>query len=149
MASSLGAHVSTIADGFWTRLGDALDGAILVKAAGEIRRLPFWVGEIESGAAGLGLSAALVGEAGDGILRAAIEGSVSPETWASGFVRPLREALAAEGGSLVVERAPLALKQACDVWGLVPDVALAVMKRLKVEFDPRGTLNPGRFVGGL
>jgi glycolate dehydrogenase FAD-binding subunit len=149
MASRLGARVSTLADGLWTRLGDALAGAILVKVAGEIRRLPFWAGEIESAAAGLGLRPALVGEAGDGILRAAIEGSVSPETWASGFVRPLREALAAEGGSLVVERAPLALKQACDVWGPVPDVAQEVMKRLKVEFDPRGTLNPGRFVGGL
>ena len=65
------------------------------------------------------------------------------------IVAPLREALAAEGGSLVVERAPLGLKRAADVWGPVPDTALAVMKRLKAEFDPRGTLNPGRFVGGL
>jgi len=31
----------------------------------------------------------------------------------------------------------------------VPETAFAVMKRLKAEFDPRGTLNPGRFVGGL
>jgi len=35
------------------------------------------------------------------------------------------------------------------VWGPVPEPALAVMKRLKAEFDPRGILNRGRFVGGL
>jgi glycolate oxidase FAD binding subunit len=69
--------------------------------------------------------------------------------WGREIVAPLREALAAEGGSLVVERAPLYLKSAADVWGPIPDVALAVMRRLKAEFDPRGVLNPGRFVGGL
>jgi glycolate oxidase FAD binding subunit len=120
-----------------------------VKIASEIRRLPFWAGEIESATARHGLSVALVGEAGNGILRAAVEGNVSPESWAMEIVAPLREALAAEGGNLVVERAPLGLKRAADVWGPVPDTALAVMKRLKAEFDPRGTLNPGRFVGGL
>jgi glycolate oxidase FAD binding subunit len=149
MASRLGAHVSTLGDGFWLRLGDALTGPVRVKIASEIRRLPFWVGEIESAAARLGSSLAVVGEAGNGIVRAAVEGSVSAESWARRFVAPLREALAAEGGSLVVERAPLALKRAAEVWGPVPETALAVMKRLKAEFDPRGTLNPGRFVGGL
>jgi len=48
-----------------------------------------------------------------------------------------------------VERAPVELKHAADVWGPVPEPALAVMKRLKAEFDPRGILNRGRFVGGL
>jgi len=91
----------------------------------------------------------LVGETGNGILRAALEGSVSPDTWARELVAPLREALAAEVGSLVVERAPLDLKRAADVWGPLPETALAVMKRLKAEFDPRRVLNPGRFVGGL
>jgi glycolate oxidase FAD binding subunit len=149
MASRLGGHASPLGDGFWPRLGDALAGSVVIKVASEISRLAFWAGEIEGAAAGLGLSLAVVGEAGNGILRAAVEGSVSPESWGRHFVGPLREALAAEGGSLVVERAPLDLKRAADVWGPVPETALAVMKRLKAEFDPRGTLNPGRFVGGL
>lgn len=149
MASRLGARVSTLDESFWPRVGGALAGPTVVKIASELRRLPFWVGEIESATARHGLSVAVVGEAGNGVFRAAVEGSVSPETWAREIIAALREALAAEDGSLVVERAPLGLKRAADVWGPVPETALTVMKRLKVEFDPRGTLNPGRFVGGL
>ncbi|MBI2942479.1 MAG: FAD-binding oxidoreductase [Chloroflexi bacterium] len=51
-------------------------------------------------------------------------------------------------GSVVVERAPLALKGQLDVWGYDGD-ALAVMRRIKQHFDPNATLNPGRFVDGI
>ena len=149
MASRLGARVSALDEGFWTRMGGALASSTVVKLATEIRRLPFWAGEVERVTSGHGLTVSLVGEAGNGILRAALEGSVAPDTWAREIVAPLREALVGEGGSLVVERAPLDLKFAADVWGPIPTVALAVMRRLKAEFDPRGVLNPGRFVGGL
>ena len=149
MAARFGARVSALDEGFWTRVGGALASPMVVKLASEIRRLPFWAGEVERVMSRHGLTVSLVGEAGNGILRAALEGSVSPETWAREIAAPLREALAVEGGSLVVERAPLGLKRAADVWGPVPETALAVMKRLKAEFDPRGVLNPGRFVGGL
>jgi glycolate oxidase FAD binding subunit len=149
MAARLGARVSALDEGFWTRVGGALASPIVVKLASEIRRLPFWAGEIERVAFPHGLTVSLVGETGNGILRAALGGSVSPDTWAREVAAPLREALAVEGGSLVVERAPLDLKRAADVWGPLPETALAVMKRLKAEFDPRRVLNPGRFVGGL
>jgi glycolate oxidase FAD binding subunit len=52
------------------------------------------------------------------------------------------------GGSLVVAAAPVEVKQRVDVWGDVGS-ALPLMRRLKAQFDARGTLNPGRFVGGL
>ena len=149
MASRLGARVSALEEGFWTRVGGALASSTVVKLASEIRRLPFWADEMERVMSRHGLTVSLVGEAGNGILRAAVEGSVSPDAWGREIVAPLREALAAEGGSLVVERAPLYLKSVADVWGPIPEAALAVMKRLKAEFDPRGVLNPGRFVGGL
>jgi glycolate dehydrogenase FAD-binding subunit len=149
MASRLGARVLALDPGFWTRVRGALASSIVVKLASEIRRLPFWAGEVEGVMSRHGLTLSLVGEAGNGILRAAIEGSVAPDAWAREIVAPLREALAAEGGSLVVERAPLDLKRAADVWGPIPGAALNVMKRLKAEFDPGGVLNPGRFVGGL
>ena len=51
-------------------------------------------------------------------------------------------------GSLVAEVAPVAVKERIDVWGDAGD-SLALMRRLKQQFDPRGTLNPGRFIGGL
>ena len=149
MAARFGARVSALDEGFWTRMGGALASPMVVKLASEIRRLPFWAGEIERVTSRHGLTVSLVGETGNGILRAALGGSVSPDTWAREVTAPLREALAVEGGSLVVERAPLDLKRAADVWGPLPETALAVMKRLKAEFDPRRVLNPGRFVGGL
>jgi glycolate oxidase FAD binding subunit len=50
--------------------------------------------------------------------------------------------------SLVVQRLPLELKTGLDVWG-DPGASLALMRALKEKLDPRGTLNPGRYVGGL
>jgi glycolate oxidase FAD binding subunit len=44
---------------------------------------------------------------------------------------------------------PRAIRAAVDPWGPVTPAALAVMQRLKSEFDPRRILNPGRFVGGI
>ena len=52
------------------------------------------------------------------------------------------------GGSLVVEAAPLPLRESFDAWGPEPS-AFSVMRELKQRFDPEGRLNPGRFVGGL
>jgi glycolate oxidase FAD binding subunit len=59
-----------------------------------------------------------------------------------------RDALAALGGYLVVLDAPEGVRHQVDVWGPPPD-GFGVMKRLKAEFDPKGILNPGRFVGGI
>jgi len=60
----------------------------------------------------------------------------------------LRRAARGAGGSLVVTSAPVELKRRIDVWG-EPGDALPLMRRLKEQFDPRGTLNPGRYAGGL
>lgn len=149
LASSHGGRVLALDEGFWSGLGAVLAGPVVVKVASEIDRLAFWAGELEKVFARGGLAASLVGEAGNGVLRAAGQGGVSPTAWAKEIVEPLRDGLAAEGGSLVVERAPVELKRAADVWGPIPEPALTVMKRLKGEFDPNGILNPGRFVGGL
>ncbi|MEX2159974.1 MAG: FAD-binding oxidoreductase [Dehalococcoidia bacterium] len=52
------------------------------------------------------------------------------------------------GGSLVVTSAPVDVKRRIDVWGDAGS-ALPLMQRLKQEFDPNATLNPGRFLRGV
>ena len=52
------------------------------------------------------------------------------------------------GGSLVVEQAPPALKEHIDIWGS-PRADFELVRCIKEQFDPRGTLSPGRFLGRL
>jgi glycolate oxidase FAD binding subunit len=59
----------------------------------------------------------------------------------------LRPELEMARGSLVVLHRPAAMP-AIDAWGGSGD-AFQVMLSLKQQFDPRGTLNPGRFIGGI
>jgi glycolate oxidase FAD binding subunit len=82
------------------------------------------------------------------VLHLALHGAGSVSQLAA-ILDPLREEIAGEGGSVVVERAPASMKAQLDVWGPIPAASLAIMERLKREFDPDGLLNPGRFVGGL
>lgn len=67
---------------------------------------------------------------------------------ASRGIEAARAALAPLGGNLTVEQAPPELKQRVDVWGPAGEGA-RLMHRVKQEFDPQRTLNPGRFVDGI
>jgi len=53
-----------------------------------------------------------------------------------------------ENASLVIERCPVPLKKEIDVWGQ-PGPSVTLMRAIKAKLDPRGTLNPGRYVGGI
>lgn len=64
------------------------------------------------------------------------------------FIASIRTFLAPTGGTAVVLKAPLLLRQRVDVWGTAGN-ALPLMKRIKEQFDPRGILNRGRFVGRI
>lgn len=59
----------------------------------------------------------------------------------------LRFDLEHSGGSLVVLRRPSEMER-LDTWGQATD-ALALMRAVKNQFDPKNTLNPGRFVAGI
>ena len=63
-------------------------------------------------------------------------------------VAALREEAVRNGGFVIVECAPTALKTPDFVWGS-PRSDFVLMKRLKAKFDPAGICAPGRFVGGL
>ncbi len=59
-----------------------------------------------------------------------------------------RGATEKHGGSMVVESAPVALKQKLDPWGGTREDFL-LMKSIKANIDPVCVLNPGRFLGGI
>ena len=82
---------------------------------------------------------------GTGIVHAWLAGA--PEVVA-GLAAEARRHAVRLGGSLVVERAPLEVKQRVDVWG-DPGPAGRLMVGIKRRYDPTGCLNPGRFVGGI
>jgi glycolate oxidase FAD binding subunit len=63
-------------------------------------------------------------------------------------LRALEQCVARCQGRRVVERAPVAVKQQCQVWG-PPGDDFALMRAIKASFDPQSRLNPGRFLGGL
>jgi glycolate oxidase FAD binding subunit len=61
------------------------------------------------------------------------------------MIADVRGAIGGMRGSVVVEKAPPALKGSTDVWGVEgPDVEL--MRRIKAAYDPGGVLSPGRLV---
>jgi glycolate oxidase FAD binding subunit len=60
----------------------------------------------------------------------------------------LRAHCVSVGGHMVVEKVRSEVKNGFDVWGYEA-AALEIMRSIKQEFDPRGLLNPGRFVGGI
>jgi FAD/FMN-containing dehydrogenase len=64
------------------------------------------------------------------------------------LIEKMRQVARDLGGSLTIERCPLELKAQVDVWGPTRD-DFEMMRKLKAAWDPKGTLAPGRFAGGL
>lgn len=62
-------------------------------------------------------------------------------------MQELRASLEREGGSLIVLHRPAGMGP-LDAWGNAGN-ALPLMRAVKEQFDPKGTLNPGRFAGGI
>jgi glycolate oxidase FAD binding subunit len=62
-------------------------------------------------------------------------------------LRELRARLEGSEGSLVIAQRPAGMME-LDAWGDARD-AVGLMQAVKGQFDSRGTLNPGRFVGGI
>jgi glycolate oxidase FAD binding subunit len=100
----------------------------------------------------LALPIAVHAHAGTGVVYACVPGadtsSGARRDHLATLIKEARAAARQLGGSMVVERCPLELKSAVDVWGEVGS-SFRVMTALKERFDPHGVLNPGRFVGQL
>ncbi len=81
--------------------------------------------------------------AASGLGRLLLDAATPPETLLS-----IRSFCQENGGFLSIIQAPVALKQAIDVWGYNGN-ALYLMRQLKQQFDPSNRLSPHRFVGGI
>ena len=122
---------------------------------GEItEQAPQWWGEPPWPAGGIGLKlgvplsavpelagsgATIRGSAGTGVLYASAADITEVEA-----VRALCVRL---GGHAVVLTAPPGVREILDMWG--PVRGLALMRRIKDQFDPGHRFAPGRFVGGI
>jgi glycolate oxidase FAD binding subunit len=87
----------------------------------------------------------ITGHAGTGVTLVGFSGE--NEDGAAGFVDELREIWVRRGGNVTLQRAPLTLKERVSTWDNGGDY-LGLVRRVKEKFDPRGGMNPGRFLGG-
>jgi len=64
------------------------------------------------------------------------------------MIRTLRAEIAELGGSAFLQSMPAELRESMEPWG-EPPASIALMREIKKQFDPKRTLNPGRFMGGI
>jgi FAD/FMN-containing dehydrogenase len=79
---------------------------------------------------------------GDGRLRVMARAPIYP-AGAVRLLELLRQKAESAGGSLVLESAPLEIKNEFDSWGSFGSTA-DLMKRIKQQLDPQNSLSPGR-----
>ncbi|HEV2093077.1 MAG TPA: FAD-binding oxidoreductase [Rubrobacter sp.] len=94
----------------------------------------------------LGVTPQITGHAGIGVTYVGLSGG--DEEARAGVVEELREIWLRRGGSVILREAPPAFKERVEAWGPI-GTRLDLTRRVKDKFDPRGILNPGRFVGGI
>jgi glycolate oxidase FAD binding subunit len=147
-----GRDVATLPPAVWPRLATLARDAIDAPAAlMTLSVLPTLVADtMEQGAEAArqrGLGSAWAAHAGVGVVTAALLAGREPSAIAA-VLAEWRTIATAGGGHAILAWAPLAVKSQVSVWG---DAGAAgrVMQRIKAQLDPRGVLNPGRFVAGI
>ena len=150
-----GAAPCTLSEEVWARLSGAAASAFATPAA--VMRLcvlPTQVADVmEQGGAvarARGLGSSWSAHAGVGVVTGAL--GLGESARGIGAVADVlgewRGIARACAGYAVLERAPLAVKEAIGVWD---DAGAAgrIMQGIKRELDPRNILNPGRFVSNI
>ena len=143
-ARARGLHAVPVSDG--AALRARLGGFAAEPAAAVLRAatLPTDVGACVYAFASAGAPVRCLAHVASGVVRVTVTRAVDVPA----LVARLRPRLEARGGSLVVERAPAAIKADVDPWG-DPGPALALMRGVKAAFDPDRVLAPGRLVAGI
>jgi glycolate oxidase FAD binding subunit len=125
-AAKIGGEVTDEAPPWW---GTMPDGPITLKLGVPISKVP----EL------LAHGSAVRGSAGTGVLYAGAADITEVEALRAQCVRL--------EGHAVVLAAPPGIREILDMWGPTP--GLALMRRIKDQFDPGHRFAPGRFVGGI
>lgn len=119
-------------------------GQLRLKVALLPTQIAPWLAQARDEATRRELTIAYHAHAGHGLLDVSLDGALDA---LPGAVGALRAAALATKGSLVVTEGLPEVIATLDPWG--PSPALESMRRIKAQFDPNGTLNPGRFIGGI
>jgi glycolate oxidase FAD binding subunit len=123
------------------------DDEVAIKIAAPPADLADVLGSILGAAERRGLAhPRLTGHAASGVTLVGLSGG--DEDSMAHFVNEMREIWVRRGGSVTLQRTPLALKDRVGTWDNGGDY-LGLIRRVKEKFDPRGGLNPGRFIGGI
>ncbi len=143
---------------FWKSIRDFPDGTtkedtnfILLKSNFLISKSGDVIDRYEKIAKDGGVDCGLICHSGNGILYSYVSVDRRARSKKESLLSMIKEfsSVAVENeGHLVVESSPLDIKKRIEVWG-EPRDEYEIMRRLKEEIDPKGILNPGRFVGGI
>jgi glycolate oxidase FAD binding subunit len=130
---------STFARRPWTA------GDVGLKIGAPPSELTAVLGSVVGAAERAGVEVSLSGHAATGVTFTGLSGG---EDALVEVVEEVREIRLRRGGSVVVQEAPLAVKERLEVWGSGGDY-LGLTRRVKEKFDPGYNMNPGRFLGGI
>jgi glycolate oxidase FAD binding subunit len=128
------------------RAGAAPEGAVTLRASLPPSAVIDFMQHLDALGREAGLTIATLAYPTTGLVLAQLSDALVEQLTSA--IEEARRQAAKASGSLVVAAAPVAVKERIDVWGDAGS-ALPLMRCLKEQFDPQGTLNPGRFVGGL
>lgn len=148
-AQALVGEMGNAEDAFWPALRDwpATAGdtqSVLVRIGAAPSQTGTVVATVQDIAARYGLTVSTLAYPGAATIYCCLaEPTDSVVDAIAGLVAAVKE----WNGNLSIERCPLALKERLPVWGTA--TADALSKSVKQAYDPKGILNPGRFVGGL
>ncbi len=143
---------------FWLKVSD-INSTLKTKSPGLIGvkynyPISEWKGLLEFAKDTLdksGLEFSVQAHSGNGIshinLLLAKDDSDAVEKGVKALDQLLEKCLSVEG-NMVVQNAPVELKNKLKVWGK-PGSDFVAMKRIKEEIDPAGIMSKGRYIGGL
>jgi FAD/FMN-containing dehydrogenase len=123
----------------------ALKSNFLISKCGQL------MGSYEKIAKGLGIDCAFISHSGNGILYTYVlenQDGRSRMELLTRFIKKLTSEAVKNEGNLVIEASPSSIKKKISPWGKARGETV-IMRRIKKQIDPRGILNPGRFVGGI